>query len=546
MDGISTERALLAGSISPALEAAFRTVADTDLGGGPKYAPTVMRALSRTVAARAYGKPMLELCHLLRVADAVGGRHGWPALFFGVQVARGPAFRALIQEGGRHCDAFDQDFRLESNGVTIAYPDAPFTVSYGRMGFLAALLELMVTALGYRAVDAEIRAWLDAPFEAQRAATHANALSRLFYDHLREHLSTAQSLRVFARLIAFLEASRGSGFGIDDLDDRAVMDYWYGTVTAGDDEATELRGFRMVTERVGMLRTALQAAFERHAIDTARSVGPDREAGEVDPGTVLALLEVHDEEADELRALQSEPAAAVKFLTRREVGELDLIARLGSHAGVLAVSVLRAATFGAVQSRLSQALRRHAPQAEVTGLIDLRECESYDQRLGQWRGLEGRLERMALAALAVLVEADRAEAALEVLARLPAADLSGLRDRLPSEADGSNVIALRPGGVVGMVAALADPKVVGPEVAGLIGDARKALRGVGRSGFGPEDRRSATAVNGMAAGAPLVRRLLVRLQHVRTAAEGRLSDDTFAQDTVRFRTGFRALYGGTA
>ena len=136
--------------------------------------------------------------------------------------------------------------------------------------------------------------------------------------------------------------------------------------------------------------------------------------------------------------------------------------------------------------------------------------------------------------------------AMEVLARLPAADLSGLRDRLPSEADGSNVIALRPGGVAGMVAALADPKVVGPEVAGLIGEARRALRGVGRSGFAPEDRRSVTAVNGMAAGAPLVRRLLVRLQNVRSAAEARLREDSFDQDAVRFRAGFRALYGGAA
>lgn len=546
MDGISTERALLEGSISPALEAAFRTVADADLGGGPKYAPNVMRALSRTVAARAYGKPMLELCHLLRVADAVGGRHGWPALFFGVQVARGPAFRAQIQEGCRHCAAFDQDFSLKPDGVTIVYPDAPFTVNYGRMGFLAALLELMVTALGYRAVDAEIRAWLDAPFEARRATTHANALSRLFYDHLKDHLSTAQSLRVFGRLIAFLEDSRGAGFGLDDLDDRAVFDYWHASVTANEDDATELRGFRVVTERVGMLRTALQAAFERHAIDSAKSVGTDRAAGEVDPGTVLALLEVHDGEADELRALQSEPAATVKFLTRREIVELDLIVRLGSHAGILALSVLRAATFGALQSRLSQALRRHAPRGEVAGLIDLAGCEAYDQRIGQWRILEGRLERMALAALAVLVEADRAEAAMEVLARLPAADLSGLRERLPSEADGSNVIALRPGGVAGMVAALADPKVVGPEVAGLIGEARRALRGVGRSGFAPEDRRSVTAVNGMAAGAPLVRRLLVRLQNVRTAAEARLREDSFDEDAVRFRAGFRALYGGAA
>lgn len=548
MDGISTERALLAGSISPELASAFRTVADADLGGGPKYAPTIMRALSRTVATRAYGKPMLELCHLLRVADAVGGRHGWPALIFGVQIARGPAFRAQVQEGARRCQAFGADFRLETDGVTVAYPDAPFTVSYGRMGFLAALLELMVTALGYRAVDARIRAWLDEPFEAARAASHANALSRLFYDHLKDHLATAQSLRVFARLIAFLEEDRGRGFTLDDLDDRLVLDYWHRSVTAAAEEAAELRGFRVVTERVGMLRTALQAAFERHAIDSAKPVGPDREAGEVDPGSVLSILEVQDGEADELRALEADPAVNVKFLTGRETAELDLIARLGSHAGALALSILRSATFGVIQGRLSQALRRHAPADEVAGLIALQGCEGYDQRIRQWRGLEDRLDRMALAALAVLVEADRAEAAMEVLARLPAADLTGLRDRLPSAEDGANVVALRPGGTVGMVAALADAKVVGPDVAGLIAEARRALRGLGRAGFAPEDRRLGAVVDGMAAGAPLIRRLLVRLNHVRTSAEARLGagGPAFDRDATLFRDGFGALYGDAA
>ncbi|MCR9073104.1 MAG: hypothetical protein NXI18_15430 [Alphaproteobacteria bacterium] len=546
MDGISTERALLAGAISPELQAAFRTVAEADLGGGPKYAASVMRALSRTVAARAYGKPMLELCHLLRIADAVGGRHGWPALVFGVQVARAAAFRAQVQDGARRRPAFAGDFRLEAHGVTVVYPDGAFTVNYGRMGFLAALLELMVTAVGYRAVDGEIRAWLEAPFQSARAASHANALSRLFYDHLKDHLSTAQSLRVFARMIAFLEQDRGRGFTVDDFDDRAVLDYWHRSVTAGDEESLELRGFRVVTERVGQLRTALQAAFERHAVDTALPVGPDRAAGEIDPGALLSILEVQDGEADELRSLEVPPTASVKFLTGREVAELELIARLGSHAGALALSVLRSATFGALQGRLSQALRRRASAGEFAALVDLVGCETYGQRLAHWRALEERLERMALAALAVLVEADRAEAAMEVLARLPTADLSGLRARLPSDAEGGNVVALRPGGTAGMVAALAEAKVVGPEVSTLILEARRALRGLARSGFAPEDRRRAGVVDGMAVGAPLVRRLLVRLDNVRIMAESRLDPDSFERDAVRFREGFRALYGELA
>jgi len=546
MDGISTERALIGGAISPELEAAFRTVADADLGAGPKYSPSVMRALARTVTARAYGKPLLEICHLLRVADAVGGRHGWPALIFGVQVARGHAFRAQIQEAGRRCPAFGDDFELAADGVTVAYPDGPFTISYTRMGFLSALLELLVTALGYRAVDTVIRTWLDDRFEAGRAPAHANALSRLFYDHLKGHLATAQSLRVFARMIAFLQSDRGVGFSLDDLDDRMVLDYWHAGATGTDDDAAELRGFRAVTERVGNLRAALRAAFERHAVGSAKPVSPDRDRGEVDPETILSALETQDAEADDLRALDAEPACRVKFLTGREVADLDLIARLGPDATVLALSVLRCATFGLLQSRLSQALRRRAPADEIDRMIGLQGCEPYDQRIGQWRVLEVRLERMSLAALAVLVEADRAEAAVEVLARLPSADLSGLRGRLPAATAADNVVALRPGGASGMVAALAEPAVVGAEVAGLVAEARRALRGLGRSGFGAEDRRAPPVIDGMAVGAPVVRRLRVRLEEVRGTAERRLGETGFDDDGIRFTQGFRALYGGAA
>jgi hypothetical protein len=543
MDGISTERAIVTGAVSAELDSAFRTVADADLGAGPKYAPRIMRALARTVTARAYGKPMLELCHLLRIADVCGGRHGWPALIFGVQVARSSAFRAQIQDAARRSTAFGAEFELAAGGVAIHYGDAEFTVAYGRMGFLAALLELIVTAIGYRAVDAVIREWLDDRFEASRAAVHANALSRLFYEHLKDHLTPAQSLRVFARLIGFLEADRGRGFVLDDIDDRAVFDYWHRSATQGEEDGGELRGFRAVTERMGMLRTALEVAFERHAVTSASPIGPERERGEVDPETVLHALESQDEPADELRALGEPPAAQVKFLTAKEASELDLTVRLGRHAPVLALSILRVATFGAVQNRLSQALRRRAAERELAALIACEGCETYEARIDHWRALEARLDRMALAALAVLTDAGRPEAALEVLARRPDADLTGLRGRLAPAIAGDNVGALHPAAGAGLTTALGDASVTGAEVAALIADARKALRGLGRTGFAPEDRAAPGVADGMAAGAPLVRRLIARLVQVRSAADSRAGPHAFDADRARFRDGFLALYG---
>ena len=548
MEGISAERALLEGAISPELAAAFRTLADADLGGDRKYSPQTIRTLSSVVAARAYGKPMLELCHLLRIAELVGGRHGWPNLVFGVPVARAAAFRARIQDGLARNAASAKDLVLADDGVTLRYADKPFHVTYGRMGFLAALVELMVTVLGFRAVDDTVRGLLDEPFDAARAPAHANALSRILYDHLKHHVTAAQSLRVFASLVGFLERNRGGGFSLDDIDDRAVFEYWL-EAALGAEQAGDLRAFRSVVVRMAMLRTALDAAFERHALGAARSIGPDRSVGEVDPDAILVLLEVQDEPVNDLEELASPPTAAVKLLTQKEKGDLALVCELGRQAPVLALSVLRAETLGLGQSRVSQALRRRAVDSEVRGLIALSDCETYLERLELWSRVGDRLERMALAALGVLVELGRAEAAAEVLAWVPAADLSGLRHSLPVAA-GGNVVALRPADTVDLVAALGDRTLVGDDVADLVLAAERALKGVSRAGFRPEDRGRPETAEAMALGAPVVRRLRDALATVHRAVDARLPADEagarFDADAQTFSDGLKALYGSDA
>src|SRR3546814_11508821 len=60
VDGGSAEQLAIDGGRSEALAQALRTVADADLGAGPKYAPPVVRDLTRTLSARAYGLPRSE------------------------------------------------------------------------------------------------------------------------------------------------------------------------------------------------------------------------------------------------------------------------------------------------------------------------------------------------------------------------------------------------------------------------------------------------------------------------------------------------------
>ncbi len=544
MDGLSAERAVLEGAISSELAEVFRVLADTDLGSGPKYPAQLLRALSRTVASRAYGKPMLELCHLMRIAAAVGGRHGWPGLVFGVPVARAAALRALVQKGADSNAAYS-GLELIDDGVTLTYPDAAFHVTYGRMAFLVALAELLVTALGYRAIDEVVQELLEALFESASASRHANRLSRLFYDYLKDHLSTAQSLRVFASLIGFLERDRGQSFSLDDLDDDAVFDYW-SAVTTGQTDGVDMWGFRSVLERVATLRSAIEEATERHALGTPRSIGPDRSSGEVDPDAILSVLEAHEDPADDLSVLQTKPAAAVKLLTGREMADLTVLSTLGRQAPTLALSVLRAETLGVAQGRVSQALRRRAEPDVVSGLLDLSGCETYGDRLARWHDLDARMKRMALAALAVLIEAGRVEAAREVLAHLPSADLTGLRDRVP-EAAGANVVALRPARAPDIVGALQDRTLVGEDVADLVDEARRSLKGLSRAGFQPKDRLTPSVGDGLSVGLPVLRRLRSALVAVLRRAESQVPaadvDGRFLEDSRRFAIGLRALYG---
>lgn len=547
MDGGSAEHLAIEGGRSEALRQALRTVAEADLGSGPRYSPLVIRELTRMVAARAYGRPLLELMHLIRVAEAAGGRHGWPALLFAVPVARPAAFRGAIQGAARGCPAFGSDFLLVEDGVEVAYPDGRFRITYGRMALLAALVEFAVTAIGWRAVDTVLRAWLEDRFALRAAGPHANTLSRLLYDHLRDHLPTVQALRSYRRLTRFMAAHRHADFGLDDLDDDAVLAFWCGD---GDVEPGEARTFRAAVEQVARLRGAMRAGLERRALDAALPVGGDREAGEVDPDHILGVLEAHDAASDPLRRLAEPPASAIKFLTGRETGDLDLIAALGPHAPALPLSVLRAETLGAAQTRLTQAIRRRAGAAELAALAGLDACESYDGRIERWDRLDRRLERIALAALAALLEAGRAEAAVELLAHAPDADLSCLAGVAGAPARETVVaLARHPAGreTVAPLLARLGGAAADTAAAAVVAEARAALRAVARRGFAAEERRGAHAADGFAAGAPAVRAARALLDQVRRAVGRALPAAAragrFEQDRSVFASRLRELYG---
>ena len=74
--GPSTESMMLSGAASRELADAFDMLADTDVGGVPKFSPKVCREVAKVICCRTYATAVLELCHLIPVADQWGRRYG--------------------------------------------------------------------------------------------------------------------------------------------------------------------------------------------------------------------------------------------------------------------------------------------------------------------------------------------------------------------------------------------------------------------------------------------------------------------------------------
>ena len=145
-----------------------------------------------------------------------------------------------------------------------------------------------------------------------------------------------------------------------DIDDSVVLAFWL--ARGVDEDAEDFRGYR--TTWRGFLRL-IRVLAEASVLESIES--PAHLDAVVDR-TVGAVAAAPDA-VDPFEALLEPPAAQVKALTKRQLRLLAV--PVGDPAGVahLPLSYLRAVVFGAVQNRLSQALRRRAAGDEIAGLV---------------------------------------------------------------------------------------------------------------------------------------------------------------------------------
>ena len=436
--GESARARLVRAAQSDELREVFRQLAEIDGPEGPRFPRRILVDLAARIVGRAYEPMLLELAHLARAALLAGTRPaaGWRSkrrvagagfewLFWGVEEARTGAFRAAFSRlaahgsfccpsprtsGEQHTGA--DDLIVSDEAVTLVYPDGRFEVRYARMASLAAMMELLVSVLGYRNLVAALDPLAAPALRRGAVSGAARSLARRLYAWLTDHLPAAQAQRKFRAMTAFLEEMHGPDFTEEDIDDEAVLRFWLrhavppveretepqATVTA----AGDFRGFRTTFLAFVSLLRVLETGAALERFERRVPIGPDGRSGEIDPAAGRQDQHGMAEDADPLARLQEAPADAVKVLNRRELALLALPVRESEAVRRLPRSWLRAECFGPVQNRLSQALRRRAGAAELAALATAAPDPGFRGRLEALEKSAAHLTRAARACLYVL------------------------------------------------------------------------------------------------------------------------------------------------
>lgn len=455
---------------SDALRNALACISEASAAdGGPRYSARVCRALGRIVVCRSYAKPLMELSHLLVCASARDGQY--EDVFWGIE-------RASVVEFRRSFAAFENaslDVVIADDGVTHEFVDGAFQVSYGRMPFLAALLEFMIMALGYQKIDDLTKPLRQAKLDEAGVLDVAKTLQRCLYQYLKKHIPPVQRQRRERHFLGYVVEHCGNRTGADAISDDVVLAYW---VAFADTDDIEAKTYRGVYETASRLITALDGAQDRLAGTRAAPIGTDFEAGEIDPTDTDAVTALFDEGQSPLTRILEICAEQVKFVNANEADLFSAIPLMTSVGRRLPVSVLRNAVFGSAQLRMTTALRR---KTSMDNLFPDQSDALYRAKLQMYRNVIETTERIALAAFWLLHLERRAEAINLALKLAPDLDWAALLGGADDEHTGNVVSLAKTNAVQSFFATEARAK--GHELEAFLADAKRAWRNVNRSGF---------------------------------------------------------------
>jgi len=538
----SPENRFLEEGKSAELCACLQIIQETTADDSLKYSDKTCRELARLIVCRNYAPAVLELCHLV-VGAIYGGSHDqrYEALFFASGPARAGGFRAWFAAFTDQHKAID----IGRQEIFISYADKPFAVTYGRMPLLSALMEFLMTAIGYAPLDETLSPLLGGLPSHKQVSDAANDLSRQVYSYLGEHLPPVQEQRKSQSFLQFASDRAAAELAAATINDDTVLDYWMAHADGdSDDRGVDVKTYRSVFRMAAHLVRVLRYAEDQYRMNGALPIGTDFESGEIDPGdleTALAEIELPDQP---LSALHNVVSAGVKITNKREMERLQEALHGEDVGRALPKSILRNAVFGDAQAGLVQALRRAGP-LPMAQLIAALPDDDYQTRRKQYSQMIDHLQQMMLASFHVLARAGKPLAASLAIALHPDLDISDLAQD-PNEPDwgDSNVVSFHAENAMARFFERLEADDNG-ELGKLSGTARTAFKSISRQGFSQAEMERADIVEqfGKAAIALIaVHKELSRFLNNHIASID--WDQLITVDTTLFRSQFTTLYGG--
>ncbi len=541
MDIVSPENRFLEESKSAELTACLQTIQETTVDDIAKFSDKTCRELARLIVCRSYPSTVLELCHLVVAAVHCGTPdRRYEPLFFSSGTARTSSFQSFFLQIKNPSPAFT----FAQKTVEINYWDQVFTINYSRMPVLSALLEFLMTTIGYGQLDDHMAPALQAMPAHKQVSEMANALSKSLYGYLADHLPPVQEQRKSQSFLRFLSANATAGLSAIALNDNSVLDYWLAHSSADTNNQTlDVKTYRSVFRMACQLIRILQYADEQYRLTSALPIGTDFDGGEIDPSDLEQALAEIDPGNDPLDDLEEVTGAGLKIVTKREMTLLREVLHGDAVGRELTRSILRNATFGEAQAGLVQALRQSKSSLSAELISDLPD-DDYRARISQYAALAGHLDQMLLAILYVLTDAGHAFALSIALALKPDLDLSPLAAGVdePDWQDDTVVSFTAATAARQFFAAMKNPD---GDLRPLFEQAEKTYKAISRQGFAkkPVAQRPAIEqfVHGGAALMALRKELSALLHRHLTPIDW---DQQMQTDRPLFRAQFMILYGG--
>lgn len=541
MDISSPENRFLEQGKSSELTACLQNIQETTADDGLKYSEKTCRDLARIIVCRSYASAVLELCHLV-VGAVYSGSYDqrYEALFFASGAARSSNFKAYFVAFKEHHVAV----QIGSREIEIGYADNPFAVTFGRMPLLSALMEFLMTAIGYGELDETLAPLINDMPTQKQVSEVANNLSRHVYAYLGNHLPPVQEQRKSQSFLQFVSDTAREELAVETISDDTVLDYWM-AYSGGEveDRSVDVKTYRSVFRMAGHLVRVLRYAADQYKMNGALPIGTNFDTGEIDPSDLDVVIAEIDQDTHPLSELDSIISSGVKFANKREMETLGEALHGDDVGSLLPLSVLRNAVFGDAQAALVQSLRTNKG-SDMTHSISALPADDYAQRIQTYAKTSDHLEQMLLASFHVLARAGNRAAATVALALRPDLDVSELSPSTTEpDWDDTNVVSFQAEGAMGrFFDRIADDDK--GELGQLAKSAQSAFKNISRQGFSDKDIGNDDIVEIFEQGSialVILRKDLSRFLDDHTATID--WDRQISTDTPLFRAQFTTLYG---